>query len=89
MGRSSGGYLRQTGGTADFTYFSARASENRFCMGQEKVEEKSNETTAMPKLLDSLDISDAVVSTDAIGTQTKIATLLQRYYNSINFLNIV
>ncbi|KAA6308592.1 hypothetical protein EZS27_039773 [termite gut metagenome] len=42
-------------------------------MGQEKVEEKSNETTAMPKLPDSLDISDAVVSTDAIGTQTKIA----------------
>ncbi|KAA6347010.1 hypothetical protein EZS27_005484 [termite gut metagenome] len=73
MGRSSEGYLPQARGIVDFTYFSAWVSENRFCIGQEKVEEKSNEITAIPKLLDSLDISDAVVSIDAIGTQTKIA----------------
>ncbi|KAA6335294.1 hypothetical protein EZS27_016461, partial [termite gut metagenome] len=41
-------------------------------MGQEKVEEKSNEITAIPKVLASLDLIDAVVSIDAIGTQTKI-----------------
>jgi predicted transposase YbfD/YdcC len=51
----------------------AWVSENRFCIGQEKVEEKSNEIRAIPKVLESLDIEDAVVSIDAIGTQTKIA----------------
>ncbi|KAA6304879.1 hypothetical protein EZS27_043470, partial [termite gut metagenome] len=35
--------------------------------------EKSNEITAIPKVLASLDLIDAVVSIDAIGTQTKIA----------------
>ena len=48
----------------------AQVSENRFCIGQEQVEEKSNEITAIPKVLSSLDIEDAVVS---IGTQTRIA----------------
>jgi predicted transposase YbfD/YdcC len=48
-------------------------SENRFCIGQEKVEEKSNEITAIPKVLESLDIEEAVVTTDITGTQTKIA----------------
>jgi predicted transposase YbfD/YdcC len=51
----------------------AWVSENRFCIGQKKVEEKSNEITAIPKVLESLDIEEAVVSIDAIGTQTKIA----------------
>ncbi|KAA6347038.1 hypothetical protein EZS27_005449, partial [termite gut metagenome] len=40
-------------------------SENRLCIGQEKVEEKSNEITAIPKVLDSLDLTDAVISIDA------------------------
>jgi predicted transposase YbfD/YdcC len=51
----------------------AWVSENRFCIGQVKVEDKSNEITAIPKLLEELDIKDSVVSIDAIGTQTKIA----------------
>jgi len=51
----------------------AWVSENRFCIGQEKVEEKSNAITAIPRVLESLDIEDSVVSIDAIGTPTKIA----------------
>jgi predicted transposase YbfD/YdcC len=51
----------------------AWVSENRFCVGQEKVDDKSNEITAIPKVLSSLDIEDSVVSIDAIGTQTEIA----------------
>lgn len=51
----------------------AWVSENCICVGQEKIEDKSNEITAIPKVLDSLDIEDAVVSIDAIGTQVKIA----------------
>lgn len=37
------------------------------------MEDKSDEITAIPKLLDSLDITEAVVSIDAIGTQIKVA----------------
>ncbi|MDR2120806.1 MAG: ISAs1 family transposase [Tannerella sp.] len=51
----------------------ARVSENRIRIGQEKVEEKSNEITAIPQLLSSPDIEEAVVSIDAMGTQTAIA----------------
>lgn len=51
----------------------AWVSENRFCVGQSKVEDKSNEITAIPKVLSSIDITDSVVSIDAIGTQKEIA----------------
>jgi predicted transposase YbfD/YdcC len=38
-------------------------SENRFCIAQERVEDKSNEITAIPAALDSIDITDTVVMT--------------------------
>jgi predicted transposase YbfD/YdcC len=60
-------------GNSGLYILNAWVSENRFCVGQGKVEEKSNEITAIPKVLASLDIEEAVVSIDAIGTQTKIA----------------
>jgi predicted transposase YbfD/YdcC len=60
-------------GNTGLYILNAWVGENRICVGQEKVEEKSNEITAIPKVLASLDIEDAVVSIDAIGTQTKIA----------------
>lgn len=52
---------------------SARASENQLVLGQFKVDEKSNEITAIPLLLDLLDIAGSIITIDAIGTQTKIA----------------
>jgi predicted transposase YbfD/YdcC len=58
-------------------------SENRFCTGQKKVEEKSNEITAIPKVLASLDIEEAVASMDATGTQTKIAGQGGHYFLSV------
>jgi len=60
-------------GTSGLYILNAWVSENRICIAQERVEEKSNEITAIPQILKSLDIEDAVVSIDAIGTQTKIA----------------
>jgi predicted transposase YbfD/YdcC len=48
-------------------------AENRLCIGQKKVEDKSNEITALPLLIEELDITDAVVSIDAIGCQRNIA----------------
>ncbi len=52
---------------------SAWASENQLVLGQVKVADKSNEITAIPKLLNILDISGCIVTIDAMGAQTEIA----------------
>lgn len=45
-------------------------------LGQLKVDGKSNEITAIPKLLDLIDVKKAVVTIDAMGTQKEIAKTL-------------
>lgn len=52
---------------------SAWASQNRLVLGQRKVDEKSNEITAIPELLKVLEIKGCIVTIDAMGTQTAIA----------------
>ena len=52
---------------------SAWAAENELVLGQRKVDEKSNEITAIPELLKLLALSSCIVTIDAIGTQTNIA----------------
>lgn len=52
---------------------SAWCSESGLVLGQIKTSEKSNEITAIPELIDILDISGCIVTIDAMGTQTKIA----------------
>ncbi len=52
---------------------SAWANTNQLVLGQQKVADKSNEITAIPKLLNQLDITGAVITMDAMGCQTKIA----------------
>lgn len=52
---------------------SAWVSENQITLDEIIVDEKSNEITAIPKLLDMVDVENAVVTIDAMGTQTKIA----------------
>lgn len=52
---------------------SAFATANGITLGQRKVDEKSNEITAIPELLKVLDIAGALVTIDAMGCQTKIA----------------
>ena len=49
------------------------ASENQLVLGQVKVADKSNEITAIPKLLNILDISGCIVTIDAMGAQTEVA----------------
>jgi len=49
------------------------AAESRLVIGQTKVDDKSNEITAIPKLLELLDISGCIVTIDAMGCQRKIA----------------
>lgn len=52
---------------------SAWAATNRLVLGQMACEEKSNEITAIPQLLELLEIKGCIVTIDAMGTQTKIA----------------
>ena len=52
---------------------SAWASSQRLVLGQQACEAKSNEITAIPLLLERLAITGALVTIDAMGTQTKIA----------------
>lgn len=52
---------------------SAFLSEDKIVLGQEKVAGKSNEITAIPELIDTLDLNGAIVTIDAMGTQHAIA----------------
>ncbi len=56
---------------------SAFASNARLVLGQEKVSEKSNEITAIPKLLDALLIKGGIVTIDAMGCQKSIASKIR------------
>jgi len=52
---------------------SAWVSENQITLGEIAVDEKSNEITAIPKLLDMIDVVGATITIDAMGCQTEIA----------------
>jgi predicted transposase YbfD/YdcC len=52
---------------------SAWACANHLVLGQVKVDEKSNEITAIPQLLKALEISGCIITIDAMGCQTEIA----------------
>lgn len=52
---------------------SAFATDSRLVLGQEATEEKSNEITAIPALVERLDLEGALVSIDAMGCNPKIA----------------
>ena len=57
----------------------AWSTELGLCIGQQKVAKKSNEITAIPELLQQLEIAGCLISIDAAGTQVKIAdTILKR-----------
>jgi hypothetical protein len=50
---------------------SAFAAQQRLVLGQVKVDEKSNEIVAIPKLLNMLSLEGAIVTIDAIGSRTR------------------
>jgi predicted transposase YbfD/YdcC len=52
---------------------SAWAAANHMVLGQEVTNEKSNEITAIPKLLELLELHGCIVTIDAMGCQTEIA----------------
>ena len=57
---------------------SAWSKEDGFCLGQKAVEEKSNEITAIPELLDKIQIKGQILTIDAMGTQTEIAEKIKK-----------
>jgi predicted transposase YbfD/YdcC len=57
---------------------SAWACHNRLTLGQVATEEKSNGITAIPRLLEILDLNGAIVTTDAMGCQKEIAAAIRR-----------
>lgn len=60
-------------GKAAIHMVSAWATANQISLGQVVVDAKSNEITAIPKLLELLELSGAMVTIDAMGCQTEIA----------------
>ncbi len=74
--RLRGSYDRFDGKEA-IHMISAWSHQNQVVLGQLQVEGKSNEITAIPVLLELLDLAGAVVSIDAIGCQKHIATLIR------------
>ena len=56
---------------------SAWATANQISLGQLKVDDKSNEITAIPELLRILDIAGCIITIDAMGTQKEIARLIR------------
>lgn len=52
---------------------SAWANQNSLVLGQRKVDGKSNEITAIPELLEMLEVKGCIVTIDALGTQREIA----------------
>ncbi len=52
---------------------SAFLTDAQIVMGEISCDEKSNEITAIPELMETLNVEKAIVTIDAMGTQTKIA----------------
>ena len=59
-------------------HIASAVDEKGFCLGQKRVEEKTNEIKAIPELLDCLNIKGTIITTDAMGTQTAIVKKIRR-----------
>lgn len=57
---------------------SAWSKEDGFCLGQKAVDEKSNEITAIPQLLEKIQIKGQIITIDAMGTQTAIVEKIRK-----------
>jgi predicted transposase YbfD/YdcC len=72
-GKTLRGSAAPTKGLGPLHIVSAWASANHLLLGQVAVEDKSNEITAIPELLELLDVHGALVTIDAMGCQKAIA----------------
>jgi predicted transposase YbfD/YdcC len=67
--------MRGSGNCDHFAFhvLSAFLTDDQVVIGEEIVDEKSNEITAIPELLDEINVAGATVTIDAMGTQKEIA----------------
>lgn len=65
-------------GSSALYLVSAWCSSNQVVLGQSEVNKKSNEITAIPKLLDLLDVEDATITMDAMGCQKSIVKQIRK-----------
>jgi hypothetical protein len=72
-GKTAGGSRDQNQNRNPLHMVSAWAGQNRLVLGPEAIEEKSNEITAIPKLLALLELKNCIVTLDAMGCQKNIA----------------
>jgi len=72
-GKTARGSSKKRSGIASLHMVSAFAASHRITLGQLAVDEKSNEITAIPKLLDLIAIKGCIVTADAMGCQKEIA----------------
>ena len=59
---------------------SAWACENNIVLGQVKTNQKSNQITAIPELLNILDLEGNTITIDAMGTQKQIAETILKHF---------
>ncbi|NCC33174.1 MAG: ISAs1 family transposase [Chloroflexia bacterium] len=76
-GKTHRGSHDRPSGKAALHLVSAWAAENRLVLGQVAVDDTSNEITAIPQLLDLLDLRGCTVTIDAMGCQTAIAAKIR------------
>jgi predicted transposase YbfD/YdcC len=66
----------QSEGKKALQMVSAWASANEVVLGQMKVDDQSNEITAIPRLLDTLEIAGCIVTLDALHCQTETVAII-------------
>ena len=76
-GKSLNGSYDRESSLKSLIMVSAWSSNHQLVLGQVAVEQKSNEIKAIPVLLEQLDLEGAIITTDAMGTQTAIAQQIQ------------
>ena len=72
-GKTARGSYRDAAKSDAIHIVSAWATEHGITLGQTEVDSKSNEITAIPELLDFIDVRDSIVTIDALGAQKAIA----------------
>lgn len=72
-GKTMRGSAEKSKGKSGIHIVSAWCSSNKLVLGQVKTDEKSNEITSIPELLDMLSVKGCIVTIDAMGCQKDIA----------------
>ena len=72
-GQTERGTAEKRKGLGGIHLMNAWSVDNRICLGQIKVDDKSNEIIAMPQLMDMLDLKGTIITADAMNTQKTTA----------------